>query len=172
MSTRTEPQQTVLFLLSCIRHSNDGKVDFEAVAKELNIVTKAAAAKRYERLIKSSKDSASAKQTNTASGAAAAYDGDEKPAKPTTTKRKALALSAPKASPLKKVKAAPGGRKAKAKTKVEEKEDAEEEIKAESESSLSGTTSQDRIGRCISVANSGNIDAPEDLDELVKEEEA
>lgn len=66
MSTKIDPQQNVRFLISCIRHSNGGKVqslnppestsllilvgsltleqvDFEAVAKELDIVTRAAA---------------------------------------------------------------------------------------------------------------------------------
>ncbi|KAH8820581.1 hypothetical protein F5884DRAFT_866459 [Xylogone sp. PMI_703] len=40
------------FLISCIRYSNNGKVDFTEVAKECNIVSKGAAAKRYERLMK------------------------------------------------------------------------------------------------------------------------
>ncbi|KAI1403818.1 hypothetical protein F4819DRAFT_449842 [Hypoxylon fuscum] len=40
------------FLLMCIKHSNAGKVNFEEVAKECEIVTKGAAAKRYERLLK------------------------------------------------------------------------------------------------------------------------
>ncbi|KAI0202577.1 hypothetical protein F4808DRAFT_458748 [Astrocystis sublimbata] len=40
------------FLISCIRHSNGGKVDFEEVRKECEIVSKGAAAKRYERLMK------------------------------------------------------------------------------------------------------------------------
>ncbi|KAM3504567.1 hypothetical protein MY10362_003485 [Beauveria mimosiformis] len=166
-SPKIEPPQNIRFLISCIRHSNGGKVDFEAVAKELGIVTKAAAAKRYERLVK--KDSSSDKPTNTVAGAAAPSDGDEKPAKPATTKRKALALSAPKDSPAKKAKAAPRGKKGKA--KMEEKEDDEEETKAESDSSLSGTTSQDRIERYISLANSEDIDAPEDLEEPIKAEE-
>ncbi|KGQ08565.1 hypothetical protein BBAD15_g6080 [Beauveria bassiana D1-5] len=169
-SPRIEPQQNVRFLISCIRHSNGGKVDFDAVAKELDIVTRAAAAKRYERLLKSSKDSD--KTTNTTAGAAAPSDGDEKPAKPVkpaTTKRKVLTLSTPKDSPSKKAKAASRGKKGK--VKVEEKEDAEEETKADSESSLSGITSQYCIERYISLANSMNADAPEDLEEPVKAEE-
>ncbi|CAJ2510967.1 Uu.00g065920.m01.CDS01 [Anthostomella pinea] len=40
------------FLISCIRHSASGKVDFEEVRKECDIVTRGAAAKRYERLMK------------------------------------------------------------------------------------------------------------------------
>ncbi|KAE9371981.1 hypothetical protein N431DRAFT_535641 [Stipitochalara longipes BDJ] len=40
------------FLISCIRYSNNGKVDFGQVAKECNIVSKGAAAKRYERMMR------------------------------------------------------------------------------------------------------------------------
>ncbi|TAQ86151.1 hypothetical protein B7494_g5525 [Chlorociboria aeruginascens] len=40
------------FLISCIRYSNNGKVDFGQVAKECKIVSKGAAAKRYERMMK------------------------------------------------------------------------------------------------------------------------
>ncbi|KAK4241347.1 hypothetical protein C8A03DRAFT_30442, partial [Achaetomium macrosporum] len=40
------------FLLCCVKHSSAGKVNFDAVASELDIVSKAAAAKRYERLLK------------------------------------------------------------------------------------------------------------------------
>ncbi|KAL9636446.1 MAG: hypothetical protein Q9164_002810 [Protoblastenia rupestris] len=40
------------FLISCIRHSDNGKIDFQKVADECTIVTKAAAAKRYERMMK------------------------------------------------------------------------------------------------------------------------
>ncbi|KAG8160529.1 hypothetical protein KVR01_010065 [Diaporthe batatas] len=40
------------FLIACIKHTNAGKVDFGKVAEELAIVSKAAAAKRYERLMK------------------------------------------------------------------------------------------------------------------------
>ncbi|EEH02869.1 conserved hypothetical protein [Histoplasma capsulatum G186AR] len=40
------------FLLKCVKYSNSGKVDFDEVARECNIVSKGAAAKRYERLVK------------------------------------------------------------------------------------------------------------------------
>ncbi|RYP69942.1 hypothetical protein DL771_005802 [Monosporascus sp. 5C6A] len=40
------------FLIACIKHSQAGKVDFAAVANECEIVSKGAAAKRYERLMK------------------------------------------------------------------------------------------------------------------------
>lgn len=40
------------FLIVCIKHSTAGKIDFTEVAKECEIVSKGAAAKRYERLMK------------------------------------------------------------------------------------------------------------------------
>ncbi|EGO56779.1 hypothetical protein NEUTE1DRAFT_138874 [Neurospora tetrasperma FGSC 2508] len=40
------------FLLTCIKHSTNGKINWTEVAEELSIVSKAAAAKRYERLLK------------------------------------------------------------------------------------------------------------------------
>ncbi|KAB8067534.1 hypothetical protein BDV29DRAFT_163269 [Aspergillus leporis] len=65
MSRITDTEQ-LEFLLSCIRHSNCGKVDFEGVAKECSIVTKGAAAKRYERLTKC--------RNNASGGAASSTD--------------------------------------------------------------------------------------------------
>ncbi|KAK5050069.1 hypothetical protein LTR84_004189 [Exophiala bonariae] len=51
MSRATSDDQ-LKFLLSCVRYSNNGKVDFVEVAKECGIVSKGAAAKRYERLLR------------------------------------------------------------------------------------------------------------------------
>ncbi|KAL8975879.1 MAG: hypothetical protein Q9177_006967 [Variospora cf. flavescens] len=48
----TSADEQVKFLMSCIRYSVSGKIDFEEVAKECSIVSKGAAAKRYERLMK------------------------------------------------------------------------------------------------------------------------
>ncbi|KAF2972323.1 hypothetical protein GQX73_g1350 [Xylaria multiplex] len=50
--TATDTDSQFRFLISCIRHSTAGKVDFEEVRKECEIVSKGAAAKRYERLMK------------------------------------------------------------------------------------------------------------------------
>ncbi|KAJ9385571.1 hypothetical protein DTO063F5_4164 [Paecilomyces variotii] len=50
--SRTNSDEQLQFLLSCIRYSNNGKVDFTEVAKECKIVSKGAAAKRYERMMK------------------------------------------------------------------------------------------------------------------------
>ncbi|KAI1139712.1 hypothetical protein F5Y05DRAFT_411898 [Hypoxylon sp. FL0543] len=47
------------FLIACIKHSTAGKVDFNEVAKECEIISKGAAAKRYERLMKAHGISAS-----------------------------------------------------------------------------------------------------------------
>ncbi|OCT45592.1 hypothetical protein CLCR_01661 [Cladophialophora carrionii] len=51
MSRATSDDQ-MRFLLSCVKHSNNGRVDFVEVAKECGVVSKGAAAKRYERLLK------------------------------------------------------------------------------------------------------------------------
>ncbi|OJK01162.1 hypothetical protein ASPACDRAFT_1854559 [Aspergillus aculeatus ATCC 16872] len=50
---RLTADDQVQFLLSCIRNATGGgKIDFANVADECDIVTKGAAAKRYERLLK------------------------------------------------------------------------------------------------------------------------
>ncbi|BCS18934.1 uncharacterized protein APUU_11762S [Aspergillus puulaauensis] len=46
----------VTLLLSCINHSSNGKIDFGAVAKECNIISAGAAAKRFSRLTKAHKE--------------------------------------------------------------------------------------------------------------------
>ncbi|KAG6008495.1 hypothetical protein E4U43_000134 [Claviceps pusilla] len=47
-----DPADQVKFLVCCIGHTNNGRPDFTAVAEELGIVSKAAAQKRYERMLK------------------------------------------------------------------------------------------------------------------------
>ncbi|KAH6891135.1 hypothetical protein B0T10DRAFT_595287 [Thelonectria olida] len=51
--SKTEPADQVKFLAVCISHTTNGRPDFQLVADELSIVSKAAAQKRYERLLKS-----------------------------------------------------------------------------------------------------------------------
>ncbi|KZL82134.1 hypothetical protein CI238_07587 [Colletotrichum incanum] len=51
-SVGTDAEGQVKFLVNCIKYSQGGKVDFQAVADDCNIVSKAAAAKRFERLLK------------------------------------------------------------------------------------------------------------------------
>ncbi|KAL8729258.1 MAG: hypothetical protein Q9166_004879 [cf. Caloplaca sp. 2 TL-2023] len=48
----TSVDEQFKFLIACIRHSNNGKINFDEVAKECTIISKGAAAKRYERLMK------------------------------------------------------------------------------------------------------------------------
>ncbi|CRG89780.1 hypothetical protein PISL3812_06819 [Talaromyces islandicus] len=50
MAARLTENDQIEFLLSCIRHSNYGQVDFDHVVKECQIVSKGAAAKRLSRL--------------------------------------------------------------------------------------------------------------------------
>ncbi|KAI4257992.1 MAG: hypothetical protein L6R42_005353 [Xanthoria sp. 1 TBL-2021] len=76
------------FLIACIRHGVNGKIDWEEVAKECSIVTKGAAAKRYERLMKAHDISPQApREASTASPKR--QTGKAKETKPTTMKRKA-----------------------------------------------------------------------------------
>ncbi|KAK3315169.1 hypothetical protein B0H66DRAFT_335795 [Apodospora peruviana] len=49
---KTAENSQFVFLLTCVKFSAFGKVDFDCVAKELGIVSRQAAAKRYERLLK------------------------------------------------------------------------------------------------------------------------
>ncbi|GKT46983.1 uncharacterized protein ColSpa_07164 [Colletotrichum spaethianum] len=51
-SVGTDAEGQIKFLVNCIKHSQGGKIDFQAVADDCNIVSKAAAAKRFERLLK------------------------------------------------------------------------------------------------------------------------
>ncbi|WYZ36573.1 hypothetical protein EsH8_II_000079 [Colletotrichum jinshuiense] len=48
----TDAEGQVKFLVNCIKYSQNGRVDFDAVATDCNIVSKAAAAKRFERILK------------------------------------------------------------------------------------------------------------------------
>ncbi|KAJ4254892.1 hypothetical protein NW762_009690 [Fusarium torreyae] len=50
--SKQEPADQVKFLVSCIGHTSNGRPDFQSVADELGIVSKAAAQKRYERMLK------------------------------------------------------------------------------------------------------------------------
>ncbi|KAK5096273.1 hypothetical protein LTR70_003088 [Exophiala xenobiotica] len=52
MAKRMNADDQFKFLLCCVKWSNNGKVDFTEVARECGVVSKAAAAKRYERMLK------------------------------------------------------------------------------------------------------------------------
>ncbi|EAS30784.3 uncharacterized protein CIMG_06263 [Coccidioides immitis RS] len=122
--SRTSSEEQLNFLLSCVKHSNNGKVNFEAVATECEIVTKGAAAKRYERLLKANginpngrgpaDDEASTPTENTtpkkprktaASKAGTPKEKEPKSANATPRKRRG-GKAATAASPTKKAKSA------------------------------------------------------------------
>ncbi|KAG6004119.1 hypothetical protein E4U21_001390 [Claviceps maximensis] len=119
-----EPADQVKFLVSCIGHTNNGRPDFTAVAEELGIVSKAAAQKRYERMLKANGVTASK-----------GHKGNES------------APSTPDATPVKRKAAAPrtpaSAKKTRGKNVKKEEtdgEDSKEGVKKEeeSDSELSG----------------------------------
>ncbi|KAF3479820.1 uncharacterized protein GIQ15_06796 [Arthroderma uncinatum] len=85
--SRVTPEETCIFLIKCIKHSNSGKVDFGAVAEECGIVTKGAAAKRYERILKGNGVHPSSNDGG---------DEDGAPGSPAQTPKKAGAGAKPK----------------------------------------------------------------------------
>ncbi|KIL91663.1 hypothetical protein FAVG1_05280 [Fusarium avenaceum] len=142
--SKQEPADQVKFLVSCIGHTTNGRPDFQSVADELSIVSKAAAQKRYERMLKA----------HGISRPGALANGDATP--PTTpTKRKAKTEgpgSAAKRTPRSKakkeddeeedVKPKVSASKPKAKPKIkkeaEEEKEKEKEEKEEKEATDSG----------------------------------
>ncbi|KAM0213781.1 hypothetical protein ACHAQI_003975 [Fusarium lateritium] len=150
--SKQEPADQVKFLVSCIGHTTNGRPDFQSVADELSIVSKAAAQKRYERMLKA----------HGISRPGALANNDATP--PTTpTKRKAktegpgsAAKRTPRAKAKKEdddeeeVKPKASASKSKAKPKVkkeepkEEKEEEEEKEPTDSgDSPLSGPAASD-----------------------------
>ncbi|KAL2171636.1 hypothetical protein VTG60DRAFT_2204 [Thermothelomyces hinnuleus] len=121
------------FLLCCIKHSAAGKVNFENVAQELDIVSKAAAAKRYERLLKAHNINPTTPRKGAASGNAdAAEDGGE-PKTPASKKRKRAAATKKEEdedeTPVKKERAV----KKELNVKKEESDDGDVKVKGEGE---------------------------------------
>ncbi|KAG8669833.1 hypothetical protein FPOAC2_09174 [Fusarium poae] len=155
--SKQEPIDQVKFLVSCIGHTSNGRPDFQAVADELDIVTKAAAQKRYERMLK-------AHGISRPGALAAANNGDGKtdtpPATPTTpSKRKAKGETAgsakkprtPRAKAKKesdddeepKPKAKASATKRKVKKEEQEPKEEPDEAAAESSNSLSDAPASD-----------------------------
>ncbi|KAM0250892.1 hypothetical protein ACHAQJ_008426 [Trichoderma viride] len=104
--SKQDPAEQVRFLVSCIGHTTNGRPDFTLVAEELGIVSKAAAQKRYERMLKA--NGVHASKPGTKSGAE-----DDK--SPTT--------------PVKRKPAGASGGSAKKKTKATKKEESDDDIK-------------------------------------------
>ncbi|KAK4043588.1 hypothetical protein C8A01DRAFT_12887 [Parachaetomium inaequale] len=128
------------FLLCCIKHSAAGKVNFDNVAQELQIVSKAAAAKRYERLLKAHNITlATARKGGAAANADAAEDSGE-PKTPASKKRKRATASTAKKdedeeTPVKKER---GVKKERALKK--EDSDSDVRVKGEDGSFINNTT--------------------------------
>ncbi|KAK5997109.1 hypothetical protein PT974_02461 [Cladobotryum mycophilum] len=108
--SKQDPSEQVRFLVSCIGHTSNGRPDFAAVAEELGIVTKAAAQKRYERMLK-------ANNVNASKPASKVSDGDEKPPMTPAKKRKTTAPTT-------------GSAKKKTRGKATKTEDSDDEVKA------------------------------------------
>ncbi|KAM6536768.1 hypothetical protein FALCPG4_002754 [Fusarium falciforme] len=106
--SKQDPTDQVKFLVSCIGHTSNGRPDFQAVADELAIVSKAAAQKRYERMLKA----------HGISRPGALAGGDSAPATPTKRKAKAEGTGSAKKKP------------ARGKAKKESDEDEEAEAKS------------------------------------------
>ncbi|KAL9489480.1 hypothetical protein ACSS6W_001757 [Trichoderma asperelloides] len=105
--SKQDPAEQVRFLVSCIGHTTNGRPDFNLVAEELGIVSKAAASqKRYERMLK-------ANGVNASKPAAKSSTGDDK--SPTT--------------PVKRKPAGASGGSAKKKTRATKKEESDDDIK-------------------------------------------
>ncbi|KAI1615351.1 hypothetical protein EDD36DRAFT_187047 [Exophiala viscosa] len=51
--SKISEREHIIFLISCTKHSRDGRIDFTEVARDTGVASKGAAAKRYERLCKS-----------------------------------------------------------------------------------------------------------------------
>ncbi|OQU98639.1 hypothetical protein CLAIMM_04391 [Cladophialophora immunda] len=103
MSRATSDDQ-LRFLLSCVKHATNGRVDFVEVAKECGVVSKGAAAKRYERLMKangvsSTSGSAISSASRPPPSKQKAKSSDERPA---AAKKQRLEKDNP-ASPSKRV---------------------------------------------------------------------
>ncbi|KAI8720476.1 hypothetical protein NCS52_00492900 [Fusarium sp. LHS14.1] len=104
--SKQDPADQVKFLVSCIGHTSNGRPDFQAVADELSIVSKAAAQKRYERMLKAH-----------GINRPGAIAGDSVPATPTKRKAKGEGAGSAKKKP------------ARGKAKKESDEDEEAEAK-------------------------------------------
>ncbi|KAJ4409967.1 hypothetical protein N0V82_009369 [Gnomoniopsis sp. IMI 355080] len=108
------------FLIACIKYSTAGKIDFAQVAAECEIVSKGAAAKRYERLMKAHGI------TGNNSGARAGSPGPSEPSTPTP--RKGMPASRP--STNKKRKLAARGSDLDDEVKTEVKAEVKQELAA------------------------------------------
>ncbi|KPM37199.1 hypothetical protein AK830_g9347 [Neonectria ditissima] len=166
--SKQEPAEQVKFLVSCIGHTTNGRPDFQAVAEELSIISKAAAQKRYERMLKAHGIKPGRKAPVKEETSSGASDGekapvDKAPVEKTpavkATKRKAKAE--PAAKPAKK--RAPPKKRAPKKEDTDEEEEVKQEVAESSKSpasSLSGMSGES-CALCVHVADDlPGTDAP------------
>ncbi|CAG9944360.1 unnamed protein product [Clonostachys rosea f. rosea IK726] len=96
MSVKADATEQVRFLVHCIGNAQNGRPDFNAVATEMGIVSKAAAQKRYERLLKQYNITRKPNQ------ASATTNGDSESTPKKTSPKKRAAPAGVNGSPTKK----------------------------------------------------------------------
>ncbi|KAE9986233.1 hypothetical protein EG328_006236 [Venturia inaequalis] len=118
---------TVKFLIACITCKEGDKIDFEKVAFECQIVSKAAASKRYERIVKKAKEDDEKQKAQKA----AIANGEEPPVSEETPKKAVTPRTPrtpkPKAAPKEKKETAASAKKRKL-AEVKKEEEAAEEV--------------------------------------------
>ncbi|KAH7040554.1 uncharacterized protein B0I36DRAFT_357836 [Microdochium trichocladiopsis] len=122
----TTSDETVKFLVACIRHSASGRIDWQAVADECGVPTKNAASMRYTRLLKAHGVTPGGAGGSGGNGGNGAGNGTpaNSPAKARATPKKKAAADGEAGSPAKK-------RKVKGKDKAEDEMEDIETVKNE-----------------------------------------
>ncbi|KAI8678162.1 hypothetical protein NCS55_00535700 [Fusarium keratoplasticum] len=146
--SKQDPADQVKFLVSCIGHTSNGRPDFQAVADELAIVSKAAAQKRYERMLKA----------HGISRPGALAGGDTAPTTPTKRKAKAEGAGSAKKKPArgKAKKESDEDEEAEAKPKPKAKRGKQaEKVKKEEEDSDSGESHGSSLTEPPAVSEEG-----------------
>ncbi|KAI8670928.1 hypothetical protein NCS57_00566100 [Fusarium keratoplasticum] len=147
--SKQDPADQVKFLVSCIGHTSNGRPDFQAVADELAIVSKAAAQKRYERMLKA----------HGISRPGALAGGDTAPTTPTKRKAKAEGAGSAKKKPArgKAKKESDEDEEAEAKPKPKAKRGKQtEKVKKEEEDSDSGESHGSSLTEPPAVSEEGS----------------
>ncbi|KXH66027.1 hypothetical protein CSAL01_12295 [Colletotrichum salicis] len=104
-SVGTDAEGQVTFLVHCIKHSSGGRVDFRSVANDCKIASKAAAAKRFERILRPYGMKTSDLSKNGPIGSAASPGGaSASPKTPGRATPKAKGKRAPTETPTKETK--------------------------------------------------------------------
>ncbi|KAK7417148.1 hypothetical protein QQX98_004751 [Neonectria punicea] len=130
--SKQEPAEQVKFLVSCIGHTTNGRPDFQAVAEELDIITKAAAQKRYERMLKAHGIKPGRKAPVKEETTSGASDSEKAPAEKAPAK-KAPAAKSTKRKAKSEPAAKPAKKRAPPKKRVPKKEETDDEQVKEEE---------------------------------------